>query len=58
MNPEPQQSDLEKLEVLRNLAKEAFDEVDRGNYITLEPDEIDAYLHDAAERAKAKAKKQ
>ena len=58
MHHESRQSDLTKLKVLRKLACEAFEQIDAGNYITLNPDEIDAFLRGAAERAKARAASQ
>jgi antitoxin ParD1/3/4 len=35
-----------KLEVLRKAAKQAFDAIDRGEFVTVAADEIDSFLSD------------
>jgi antitoxin ParD1/3/4 len=41
-----------KLEILRRLAKESFEEFDRGEYITVEADGIDQFVEELAARAR------
>jgi hypothetical protein len=36
--------DKEKLRVLRGLAKEAFDDIDNGNFVIVEPRKLDEFM--------------
>jgi len=52
-----EREDKLKVRTLRKLARQAFSQVDAGNYVEIEPDQIDTYLDEAVARVKAKAGK-
>ena len=45
-----------KLERLRKITQRAFDQLDRGEYVEIGPDEIDAFMDRAAARARGSRK--
>jgi antitoxin ParD1/3/4 len=51
-----EREDKLKLQTLRRLAKQAFDEIDRGEFVEVDPDDIEEFVAKiAAEARKSKA---
>jgi antitoxin ParD1/3/4 len=57
MLEQQKREDKLKLQTLRKLARQTLGQVEAGNYIDLESDQIDGYLDDVMARVKAKSRK-
>ena len=53
--PEPREPDDKlKLQALQRIAIEAFEELDRGDCVTVEPADLDKFLDEIAAQARAR----
>ena len=49
-----ERQDKLKLDALRRIAAQAFEEIERGEFVTVGPDAIDEFLESVDERAEAR----